>query len=82
VKQKEPNDWGLHDLPGHGWEWCADKWNAGDDDPAASRVVRGGGWAGEARYARAACRRDDLPSDRDGHLGFRCASSGAKPAGG
>ena len=60
VKLKAPNAWGLYDMLGNVWEWCADPWHdelrgrAGRrqhlaGDPGADRVLRGGSWAGDAR---------------------------------
>ncbi len=85
VGQKSRNAWGLADMLGNVWEWCADTWHASyadapsdgsawtDQNIPALGVVRGGSWSGEARSARAAYRSSNAPSDRFGNLGFRCA---------
>jgi len=78
-----PNGWGLYEMHGNVWEWCADNWHDTYDRAptdgsvwlgnAASRVVRGGSWSGDARSVRAAFRAHDGPAGRYGPLGFRCA---------
>ncbi|MFZ1427941.1 MAG: formylglycine-generating enzyme family protein, partial [Geminicoccaceae bacterium] len=87
VGQKRPNGWGLHDMLGNVWEWCADHWHASYDgapsngsawldkdvEGAAVRVVRGGSWGSDARFVRAAYRFRYGPSNRFADLGFRCA---------
>ncbi len=58
--------WGLHDLHGNVWEWCADPWEV-----HYYRVIRGGGWGEVARGARSACRHGRDPRDRNRFRGFR-----------
>lgn len=84
VRSLPPNAWGLHEMHGNVWEWCADTWHAGYDgappdgsawidEATASRVVRGGAFHETARYVRAASRYRQDPGDRFDDLGFRCA---------
>ena len=70
VAQKEPNAWGLYDMHGNVWEWCADLYRSG----VSRRVDRGGSWYNNADYCAAGCRNCNYPDYRDSDLGFRLAS--------
>jgi formylglycine-generating enzyme required for sulfatase activity len=79
------NAWGLCDMHGNVWEWCADHWHDNyesapsdgsawlTDDMKAAHVNRGGSWFNSPRYCRSACRNDYYPSIRSYNLGFRVA---------
>jgi formylglycine-generating enzyme required for sulfatase activity len=74
---KKPNAFGLHDMHGNVYEWCADGKreykNQAETAPVSAGVIRGGSFFGDARYSRAAHRYDYAPADRGFALGFRVA---------
>lgn len=84
VGQKQPNAWGLFDMLGNVWEWCADGPRAFTSEPVTDpmgksrdrRVCRGGSWGDDARFARAACRISYEPNYRFGSVGFRLCLPG------
>lgn len=84
-----PNDFGLYDMHGNVWEWCADDWHETYDGAPTDGsawveggksnqrlIFRGGSWGTFPRYCRSAYRNSYDPDLRSDYIGFRVALNG------
>jgi formylglycine-generating enzyme required for sulfatase activity len=84
VSSYPSNAFGLYDMHGNVWEWCADQWHetyqgapadgsVWDGGDASRRVVRGGSWLNDPQDLRSASRNWGGTTDRGSDVGFRVA---------
>jgi len=82
VGAKRPNAWGLYDVHGYLWEWCADAWHdnyegapadgsAWSGPESAKRVLRGGSWKDPAERLTSTFRRGAASDTKDDAIGLR-----------
>jgi formylglycine-generating enzyme len=87
VKTFQPNGYGLYNIAGNVWEWCADGYRRDyytgapqrnpKGPPSTStdpRVCRGGGWDHSSSNLRVAKRFFLPPQRKREDVGFRCAA--------
>lgn len=89
VKQKASNGWGLYDMMGAVYMWCADDYAPyarGEGGPVADpfgvatdsparKALRGGSWMRGPASGRSAARHRATPGTRSAENGFRVAAS-------
>lgn len=88
VMSYQPNGYGLYNVVGNVWEWCADwfsptfhidgpRFDPQGPPTGQARVMRGGSYLCHKSYCnryRVAARSSNTPDSSTGNMGFRCAA--------
>lgn len=80
VRSFPPNAFGLHNMVGNVWEWCADDWSPRHP---GLKVVRGGSYLCHDSYCnryRVSARTATTADSSTGHTGFRVAGPHSRRA--
>jgi len=83
VGEFPPNAFGLYDMHGNVWEWCADKWHTahrrapqqGQAWTTAQRVIRGGSWLDTPDKLRSTSHSGYVETGLNRTIGFRVVAA-------